>query len=150
MQIEKTENLNSSTNISNNNFPIERTQLKYQSTKEMIAIPLSLRGNKKSKSVSSQSLVYNKRLRRDIYGSLILKGGRKHKVSFLDWASPILDVVENEDPTEREMEIKQKPIAEIVNVESLKEDTAKMVFNEYSKNPSEDTVCCESSACVII
>ena len=150
MQIEKTDNLNSSTNISNNNYPFERTQLKYQSTKEMITIPLSLRGNKKSKSVSSQSLGFNKRLRRDIYGSLILKGGCKHKVSFLDWASPIRDVVENDDPIEREMEMKPKPIAEIVNVESLKEDTAKMAFNEYSKNDSNEVVCCESSACVII
>ena len=35
MQIEKTENLNSSTNISNNNFTFERTQQKYQSTKEI-------------------------------------------------------------------------------------------------------------------
>lgn len=111
MQIEKPYNINSPTNISDSNFPLERTQLKYQSSKEMITIPLRLGGNPKAKSASSQSLGLTKPFRRDIYGRLILKGGRKHKVSFLDWASPIRDVAENDDSTERETEMKVRPIA---------------------------------------
>ena len=110
MQIEKPYNINSTTNISDSNFPLERTQLKYQSSKEMITIPLRLGGNPKAKSASSQSFGLTKPFRRDIYGRLILKGGRKHKVSFLDWASPIRDVAEN-DATERETEMKVRPIA---------------------------------------
>lgn len=116
----------------------------------MITIPLRLGGNTKTQSISSQSLGLTKPFRRDIYGRLILKGGRKHKVSFLDWASPIRDVAENDDSTERETEMKPKPIAEIVNVESLKADTAKMAFNVSSKSPSDETVCCESSVCLIM
>ena len=77
----------------------------------MITIPLRLDGNPKAKSASSQSLGLTKPFRRDIYGRLILKGGRKHKVSFLDWASPTRDVAENDDSTERETEMKVRPIA---------------------------------------
>ena len=47
MQIEKPYNINSPTNISDSNFPLERTQLKYQSSKEMITIPLRLGGIQK-------------------------------------------------------------------------------------------------------
>ena len=79
--------LNSSTNISNNNISQERSHKKYSSAREIVCIPCALRTNRKS--ATSNDL----HLRRDIYGSLIIKGGRKHKVSFID-RSPMREIKE--------------------------------------------------------
>ena len=113
--------LNSSTNTSNNNISQERSHKKYSSAREIVCIPCALRTNRKS--ATSNDL----HLRRDIYGSLIIKGGRKHKVSFID----------------------RSPMREI-KVSSYKAYNAKMVYNDYSKYPGNETTCCCESSCVII
>lgn len=138
MSFYKQDNAPSSTNTSNNASTVERNTVKYRSTKEMIS--LSLPVSVRSKTRSSQTLTQiNSKLRRDIYGSLILKGSRKHRVSFRDNIIPIKDESENEI----------EPIAEIVNVPSFKEYTAQMSYNESDKIHSQEVVCCESG-CIII
>ena len=138
MSLYKQDNAPSSTSTSNNASTVERNTVKYRSTKEMISLslPLSVR----SKTRSSQTLTQiNSKLRRDIYGSLILKGSRKHRVSFRDNIIPIKDESENEI----------EPIAEIVNVPSFKEYTAQMSYNESDKIHNQEVVCCESG-CIIM
>lgn len=138
MSLYKQDNAPSSTNTSNNASTVERNTVKYRSTKEMIS--LSLPVSVRSKTRSSQTLTQlNSKLRRDIYGSLILKGSRKHRVSFRDNIIPIKDENENEI----------EPIAEIVNVPSFKEYTAQMSYNESDKIHSQEVVCCESG-CIIM
>ena len=138
MSLYKQDNTPSSTNTSNNASTVERNTVKYRSTKEMIS--LSLPVSVRSKTRSSQTLTQiNSKLRRDIYGSLILKGSRKHRVSFRDNIIPIKDESENEI----------EPIAEIVNVPSFKEYTAQMSYNESDKIHSQEVVCCESG-CIIM
>lgn len=138
MSFYKQDNAPSSTNTSNNASTVERNTVKYRSTKEMIS--LSLPVSVRSKTRSSQTITQiNSKLRRDIYGSLILKGSRKHRVSFRDTIIPIKDESENEI----------EPIAEIVNVPSFKEYTAQMSYNESDKIHSQEVVCCESG-CIII
>ena len=131
--------LNSSTNTSNNNISQERSHKKYSSAKEIVCIPCALRTNRKS--ATSNDL----HLRRDIYGSLIIKGGRKHKVSFID-RSPMREIKEEK----RQSDVKSQEVAEVVNVSSYKAYNAKMVYNDYSKYPGNETTCCCESSCVII
>ena len=138
MSLYKQDNAPSSTSTSNNASTVERNTVKYRSTKEMIS--LSLPVSVRSKTRSSLTLTQiNSKLRRDIYGSLILKGSRKHRVSFRDNIIPIKDESENEI----------EPIAEIVNVPSFKEYTAQMSYNESDKIHSQEVVCCESG-CIIM
>ncbi len=138
MSLYKQDNAPSSTSTSNNASTVERNTVKYRSTKEMIS--LSLPVSVRSKTRCSQTLTQiNSKLRRDIYGSLILKGSRKHRVSFRDNIIPIKDESENEI----------EPIAEIVNVPSFKEYTAQMSYNESDKIHSQEVVCCESG-CIIM
>ena len=138
MSLYKQDNAPSSTSTSNNASTVERNTVKYRSTKEMIS--LSLPVSVRSKTRSSHTLTQiNSKLRRDIYGSLILKGSRKHRVSFRDNIIPIKDESENEI----------EPIAEIVNVPSFKEYTAQMSYNESDKIHNQEVVCCESG-CIIM
>ena len=127
MLSDKQDIFNFSTNTSNNNNSPERSTKKYQSARELLFIPCNLRSNRKA----ATSNALNLHLRRDIYGSLIIKGGRKHKVSFID-KSPM------------------REIAEVVNIPSYKAYNAKMVYNDYSKYQRTDTACCCESSCVII
>lgn len=131
--------LNSSTNTSNNNISQERSHKKYSSAREIVYIPCALRTNRKS--ATSNDL----HLRRDIYGSLIIKGGRNHKVSFID-RSPMREIKEEK----RQSDVKSQEVAEVVNVSSYKAYNAKMVYNDYSKYPGNETTCCCESSCVII
>ena len=143
MLSDKQDILNFSTNTSNNNISPERSTKKYNSTRELLFIPCNLRSNRKS----ATSNALNLHLRRDIYGSLIIKGGRKHKVSFID-KSPMREIKEEK----RQSDVKSQEvalIAEVVNIPSYKAYNAKMVYNDYAKYPTTDTECCCESSCVV-
>ena len=92
MDIDKIEQ-QATTNTSNTNANFERRHQKFLSTKESLHLPLKLKVHQKTRLLSSNELfdLNNSKFRRDIYGSLILKGGRKHKVSFIDSALPVLE-----------------------------------------------------------
>lgn len=136
MLIDKQDNLNSSTNTSNNNnISPERSTKKYSSARELVFMPCALRTNRKSATSNELNL----HLRRDIYGSLIIKGGRKHKVSFID-KSPMREIKEEK----RQSDVKSQEVAavaEVVNVPSYKTYNANMVYIDYSKYPGNETTC---------
>lgn len=149
MDIDKIEQ-QATTNTSNTNENFERRHQKFLSTKESLHLPLKLKVHQKTRLLSSNELfdLNNSKFRRDIYGSLILKGGRKHKVSFIDSALPVLEDSKEKEEAKTEKEVEQKPIAQIVNVQSYKEYTLKMAYSDYSKYPGKETVCCDDGCAV--
>lgn len=120
---------------------IERCNTKYQSSKEIVSLSLQFRISQKSRTSQTLNLMKEK-VRRDIFRSIISKGSKMHKVSFIDYQLPIKDETENEKDTNC-----QQPIAEIINVQSFKELNAKMSYNDYDKYPNQvENTCCESSS----
>lgn len=141
MDIDKIEH-QATTNTSNTNTNYERRHQKFLSTKELLHLPIKLNVKQKTKSSNEIFDLNKSKFRRDIYGTIILKGGRKHKVSFIDNALPVLEASKEKEDAKTEKEVEQKPIAQIVNVQSYKKYTLQMAYNDYSKYPEKETVCC--------
>ena len=102
---------------------------------------------RKNISTSTLSLLDIKKIRKDVFGEEIKRGG-KHRVSFKDKIL-ILDNNNNKDNKEQDNLIKNKKntkfdIVEIIDIDSYKEQNKKMFYKSNGEIQLEESVCCES------
>ena len=98
---------------------------------------------RKNISTSTISFFDMKKVRKDVFGEEIKRGG-KHRISFKD--KIIIDEF-NEDKISNNENIENnktiKPdIVEVIDIVSYKKDTKQMVYK--SKDKVEENICCES------
>ena len=98
---------------------------------------------RKNISTSTISFFDMKKVRKDVFGEEIKRGG-KHRISFKD--KIIIDdfnenkIINNEN-IENNKSIKPD-IVEVIDIVSYKKDTKQMVYK--SKDKIEENICCES------
>lgn len=83
----------------------------------------------------SVSLMGPSQLRKDIFGKEIRKGGKVHKISFID----------KKEGNERK---KQYEVAEVVLIDNYKEYNKTMCYPEMPFSMAIETPCCKT--CIII
>ena len=103
------------------------------------------RPKRKPLSTPDLSLKMSNKIRKDIFGEIIKKGG-KQKISFAD--NVLLSVIEdNEDNDNNKNNInknnvyKYDNIVEIIDVESYKNQNK---FMNYERNNEKEIICCET------
>ncbi len=96
---------------------------------------------RKNQSTPTLSYSYTNKIRKDIFGEVIKKGG-KHKISFADNA--LFSYKTNENNIENKLD----NIVEVIYVESYKEENKLNVYKSNGKISLEDAICC--SSCYII
>ena len=108
------------------------------------------RPKRKPLSTPDLSLTMSNKIRKDIFGEIIKKGG-KQKISFAD--NVLLSVIEdNEDNDNNNNDnnknninknnvYKYDNIVEIIDVESYKNQNK---FMNYERNDEKETICCET------
>lgn len=115
---------------------------------ESIEEVISARKNRKSVTYREDMSENIRKFRKDVYGSIIMKGGKKHKVSFMDL--PIVKIneqpstQENTNEKGKEGKKKKNDLVQVVNIENYKKYNAKMSYQEYKYGiVPDDVVCCE-------
>ena len=98
---------------------------------------------RKNISTSTISFFDMKKVRKDVFGEEIKRGG-KHRISFKD--KIIIDdfnedKISNNENIENNKNIKPD-IVEVIDIVSYKKDTKQMVYK--SKDKVEENICCES------
>ena len=98
---------------------------------------------RKNISTSTISFFDMKKVRKDVFGEEIKRGG-KHRISFKD--KIIIDdfnedKISNNENIENNKNIKPD-IVEVIDIVSYKKDTKQMVYK--SKDKIEENICCES------
>ena len=98
---------------------------------------------RKNISTSTISFFDIKKIRKDVFGEEIKRGG-KHRISFKD--KIIIDdfnedKISNNENIENNKNIKPD-IVEVIDIVSYKKDTKQMVYK--SKDKIEENICCES------
>ena len=98
---------------------------------------------RKNISTSTISFFDMKKVRKDVFGEEIKRGG-KHRISFKD--KIIIDdfnedKISNNENIENNKSIKPD-IVEVIDIVSYKKDTKQMVYK--SKDKIEENICCES------
>ena len=91
---------------------------------------------RKTQSTPTLSYSYTNKIRKDIFGQVIKKGG-KHKISFAD--NELFSYKTNVNNIENKLD----NIVEVIDVESYKEENK---LNVYKSNeiPLDDVICCNS------
>ena len=91
---------------------------------------------RKTQSTPTLSYSYTNKIRKDIFGEVIKKGG-KHKISFAD--NELFSYKSNVNNIENKLD----NIVEVIDVESYKEENK---LNVYKSNeiPLDDVICCNS------
>ena len=142
--------------MESNNIPIiktptftEESSLQLQNLNSNNTFNISKFSHPKRKNISTStlSLLDVKKIRKDVFGEEIKRGG-KHRISFKD--KIIIDEF-NEDKISNNEKIENnktiKPdIVEVIDIVSYKKDTKQMAYK--SKDKVEENICCES--CTII
>ena len=103
------------------------------------------RPKRKPLSTPDLSLKMSNKIRKDIFGEIIKKGG-KQKISFKDNIL-LCDNESNDDSeclSENKAIKKDKNFVEIIDVISYKEQNKQMSFKGNGEIPNDDIVCCES------
>ena len=96
---------------------------------------------RKTQSTPTLSYSYTNKIRKDIFGEVIKKGG-KHKISFAD------NALSSYKTNVNNIENKLDNIVEVIDVESYKEENKLNVYKSNGKISLEDAFCC--SSCYII
>ena len=100
------------------------------------------RPKRKPLSTPNLSLTMSNKIRKDIFGEIIRKGG-KQKISFADnvLLSVIEDIEDNDNNNNKKNIYKYDNIVEIIDVESYKKQNKIMNFEGSNE---KETICCES------
>ena len=93
---------------------------------------------RKTQSTPTLSYSYTNKIRKDIFGQVIKKGG-KHKISFAD--NELFSYKSNVNNIENKLD----NIVEVIDVESYKEENKLNVYKSNGKISLEDPFCCSSS-----
>ena len=145
--------------MASNNIPIiktptftEESSLQLQNLNSNNTFNISKFSHPKRKNISTStlSLLDVKKIRKDVFGEEIKRGG-KHRISFKDKIL-ILDNNNNKDNKEQEnLNENEKntkvDIVEIIDIDSYKEQNKKMFYKSNGEIQVEENVCCES--CII-
>ena len=139
-------------NVSNTTFNKEGQHKRIQSS-----LPLSrcnkclcgeedIKRKERNKKINSVKIDEYK-IRRDIYGTLIVKGSKQHKISFID----NVVAIRNESVNDNNNEEEEIQLVEIVKVQSYKKYNEAMSFTRNKSYLSRDEViCCEAEGCVLV
>ena len=142
--------------MASNNIPIiktptftEESSLQLQNLNSNNTFNISKFSHPKRKNISTStlSLLDVKKIRKDVFGEEIKRGG-KHRISFKDKIT-LSDNSNNENKEEEnENEKKTKvEIVEIIDIDSYKEQNKEMFYKSNGEIQVEENVCCES--CII-
>ena len=142
--------------MASNNIPIiktptftEESSLQLQNLNSNNTFNISKFSHPKRKNISTStlSLLDVKKIRKDVFGEEIKRGG-KHRISFKD--KIILSDNSNNENKEEEKENEKKTkveIVEIIDIDSYKEQNKEMFYKSNGEIQVEENVCCES--CII-
>ena len=142
--------------MASNNIPIiktptftEESSLQLQNLNSNNTFNISKFSHPKRKNISTStlSLLDVKKIRKDVFGEEIKRGG-KHRISFKD--KIILSDNSNNENKEEENENEKKTkveIVEIIDIDSYKEQNKEMFYKSNGEIQVEENVCCES--CII-
>ena len=142
--------------MASNNIPIiktptftEESSLQLQNLNSNNTFNISKFSHPKRKNISTStlSLLDVKKIRKDVFGEEIKRGG-KHRISFKD--KIILSDNSNNENKEEEKKKKKKTkveIVEIIDIDSYKEQNKEMFYKSNGEIQVEENVCCES--CII-
>ncbi len=142
--------------MASNNIPLiktptftEESSLQLQNLNSNNTFNISKFSHPKRKNISTStlSLLDVKKIRKDVFGEEIKRGG-KHRISFKD--KIILSDNSNNENKEEENENEKKTkveIVEIIDIDSYKEQNKEMFYKSNGEIQVEENVCCES--CII-
>ena len=90
------------------------------------------------------------KIRRDVYGTIIVKGSKQHRISFIDNVSAIKNESVNDECSKIE-EKEEVQLVEVVKVQSYKKYNEAMSFIRNKSYLSRDEViCCEVEGCILL
>ena len=90
------------------------------------------------------------KIRRDVYGTIIVKGSKQHRISFIDNVGAIKNESINDEC--HKIEEKELQLVEVVKVQSYKKYNEAMSFTRNNKSylSRDEVICCEIEGCILL
>jgi hypothetical protein len=91
------------------------------------------------------------KIRRDVYGTIIVKGSKQHRISFID----NVGTIKNESVSDECSKIEEKEelqLVEVIKVQSYKKYNEAMSFTRNNKSylTRDEVICCEVEGCILL